>query len=1373
MNTNTTGTTQKKFDEPTYINFDALGNLWVPDRGNCRAVRFDPPFATNMDASVVLGQANFTSKVFGGGTQNGLSYPAGVFAQPNGNIWVADTNVHRTLRYDAPISSGMNANLVLGQSDFTGISNVLNASGTNAPKAVCVDIYGNAWVIDSYCRALRYTAPLSSGMASTKVLGQADFTSSTGNRGGTPGRNTLLTGSGYLGMILDQDENLWIADTGNNRIMKYNKHDFNLVLTSATPNTFFNNSVKNIQLAGNDFVQGVVVTLKKSGSSDVTATNVVVSTSSQLTCDVNLVGYATGQWNIEVTYGGFIATKTDGLDLKTMSLYSVTPSSGFQYVPVNVSIAVDNFLAGTSVYLQKSGMTIPATNVNVVCSTQITCSFTLLPSVTGQWILYASTGSLNKFVPGGFNISDMQTTSIAPSNGINNENMDCVINGENFLTGMDMRLQKQDQPNINAANLAVQGNNQLTARFNLVGAATGYWDLYVATVTTLGSCWNLHPSMFTVNTIIINSITPITVLNGGISSATIIGTNLVYGSTVTLTKAGQPSIAASNINYINPAQLSCDFNLTSIATGYWNVTVTSNSIVYSLPNALQVDTIKILGVNPPDTGNNLPVVLTVTGQNLVVGTTLKLVQAGQSDINAANINVVNATQLTGLVDLTGAATGYWDVVITSGVMASTLTNGFMLSTNKINNIAPTQEWNNKTVNVTVNGEGIVPGTVVALTKAAETSVYASNLLYVSTGQLTGVIDLSGLTTGYWNVVITSAGMNSTLVNGFLVRTIKAESIDPATAVNNAPVNITLSGADLVFGTILQLTKSGQSAISASSISGNATQMTGSFDLTGVATGYWNVVITSGAATSTLTNAFAVSTMRAVSVTPTLTLTNKTLDISLTGVNLLSGTTVALTKSGESNINATAINVVSATQLTASFDLTGAATGYWSVVITSGPLSSVLTDAIQVKIIGIDTISSNVEMNNKTKSIVVQGDGMFEGATVKLTKNGETQVNATDVVANDTSLTCNINLTGLATGYWDITVTTGNSVATKTNALLLKTLSLLTVTPSSATNSGSVSITIAGENILGTSIVSLTKEGQTSITATSVVVSSDTQLTCSFDLTVAATGYWNVVVTSAPLSSALINAFEIKANENANEQPIDNTKDNEVKIAPVTGEVKVEVPEGTFTDNVKLTVSVPAANLVPEVAQVGLKSVDVFVEIKAEAVSDNASKQPEKAVTITINYRDGDVTGIDESKLVIAYYEGGRWITIPSVAYPDLNKIVGTVRHFTMFRLVQMQPAVDLKNVLVYPNPYRGIDSTLGEGVVFAGLTANAKLKIFNVAGELVYDAIETGGDGRLIWDTKNKTNGKVASGTYVYFISDLAANGLKKIKTSGKFAVIR
>ena len=104
------------------------------------------------------------------------------------------------------------------------------------------------------------------------------------------------------------------------------------------------------------------------------------------------------------------------------------------------------------------------------------------------------------------------------------------------------------------------------------------------------------------------------------------------------------------------------------------------------------------------------------------------------------------------------------------------------------------------------------------------------------------------------------------------------------------------------------------------------------------------------------------------------------------------------------------------------------------------------------------------------------------------------------------------------------------------------------------------------------------------------------------------------------------------------------------------------------------------------------------------------------------------------------------------------------------------PSTDLDNVKVYPNPYKPGSGTIydnpspGEGIVFSNLTANANIKIFNIAGELVAEFNETDSDGMYLWNTRNSNGEKIASGVYIYFITNPADN---KQKARGRIVIIR
>jgi hypothetical protein len=89
----------------------------------------------------------------------------------------------------------------------------------------------------------------------------------------------------------------------------------------------------------------------------------------------------------------------------------------------------------------------------------------------------------------------------------------------------------------------------------------------------------------------------------------------------------------------------------------------------------------VTSITPPSGLNTGPVHITnLAGSNFQSGATVKLTKSGQSDINAANVNVVSASKITCDLDLTGAATGLWNVTITNpDLQSDTLPNGFTVT----------------------------------------------------------------------------------------------------------------------------------------------------------------------------------------------------------------------------------------------------------------------------------------------------------------------------------------------------------------------------------------------------------------------------------------------------------------------------------------------------------------------------------------------------------------------------------------------------------------------------------------------------------------------------------------------------------------------
>ena len=163
---------------PNALAFDSSGNLWIVD--GHRVLEYSAPFSTHEAASLVIGQNTFTNSSVVT-TSTGVDSPDGIAFDSSGNLWIADGGNNRVLEYKAPFSTFEAASLVIGQANFTssGTSPVTNPTATNLtqPAGIAFDSSGNLWVADfGEARVLEYAS--SGGSASTSAT-TAKSTAST------------------------------------------------------------------------------------------------------------------------------------------------------------------------------------------------------------------------------------------------------------------------------------------------------------------------------------------------------------------------------------------------------------------------------------------------------------------------------------------------------------------------------------------------------------------------------------------------------------------------------------------------------------------------------------------------------------------------------------------------------------------------------------------------------------------------------------------------------------------------------------------------------------------------------------------------------------------------------------------------------------------------------------------------------------------------------------------------------------------------------------------------------------------------------------------------------------------------------------------
>ena len=212
------GVDRYTLSSPTGLTYDDSNQrLYIADSGNNRVLIYTTSITdNNQNANYVLGQSNFTSNA-SRSARNGLASPQAIAVNTSTNeVAVADLDNNRVLIWSSlPMDYGVDADYVVGQTNFSGSSFNTTASTLHTPRGVAYDPNtGKLFVSDSENnRILIWNAQINAnGQAADIVLGQTDFISSNLQSTST----TSISRPSQIS-INSSSSVLYIADTGNNR----------------------------------------------------------------------------------------------------------------------------------------------------------------------------------------------------------------------------------------------------------------------------------------------------------------------------------------------------------------------------------------------------------------------------------------------------------------------------------------------------------------------------------------------------------------------------------------------------------------------------------------------------------------------------------------------------------------------------------------------------------------------------------------------------------------------------------------------------------------------------------------------------------------------------------------------------------------------------------------------------------------------------------------------------------------------------------------------------------------------------------------------------------------------------------------------------
>jgi uncharacterized protein (TIGR03437 family) len=197
-----------QLQQPSGIALDGVGNLWIAEAGGNRVWQITPAGGLNLVAGLSGDDSAGYVGDGGAATAARLNAPEGVAADGAGNLYIADTLNHAIRE----VLCGGTIITIAGNGvpGYSGDGGPAYAALLDNPAGLAVDAAGNVYIADTGNHTIRKIDTL--GMIATVAgTGAPGF-------GGDGGPATAAQLNAPAGVALDSAGNLYIADSGNQRI---------------------------------------------------------------------------------------------------------------------------------------------------------------------------------------------------------------------------------------------------------------------------------------------------------------------------------------------------------------------------------------------------------------------------------------------------------------------------------------------------------------------------------------------------------------------------------------------------------------------------------------------------------------------------------------------------------------------------------------------------------------------------------------------------------------------------------------------------------------------------------------------------------------------------------------------------------------------------------------------------------------------------------------------------------------------------------------------------------------------------------------------------------------------------------------------------